>query len=49
MKYVDKNYKLNTDDPDVLFLGPLNLKAILAVDSSTLTSLQLFSSYTQLR
>ena len=49
MNYVDKNYRhVGGDEPDVLFLGPLNLQPILSLDSATLTSLQIFSTSSQL-
>ena len=49
MNYVDKNYRIVGDEePDVLFLGPLNLKPILSLDAATLTSLQVFSTSSQL-
>ena len=48
MKFVDKNYRLDNGEPDVLFIVPLHLETILTVDSATLTSLQIFSSRSQL-
>ena len=49
LNYVDKNYRIvSGDEPDVLFLGPLNLHPILSLDTATLTSLQVFSTSSQL-
>ena len=49
LNYVDKNYRIvGSDEPDVLFLGPLSLHPILSLDTATLTSLQIFSTSSQL-
>ena len=48
MKFVDKNYRLDNGEPDVLFIAPLDLGTIMSLDSATLTSLQIFSSRSQL-
>ena len=49
LNYVDKNYRhVGGEEPDVLFLGQLNLQPILSLDSATLTSLQIFSTSSQL-
>ena len=49
LNYVDKNYRIvGGDEPDVLFIGPLNLYPILSLDTATLTSLQIFSRSSQL-
>ena len=48
MKFVDKNYRLDNGEPDVLFIAPLDLGTIMGLDWATLTSLQIFSSRSQL-
>ena len=49
MNYVDKNYRINREEePDVVFMKQLTLNTILTVDTTSLTSLQIFSSQCQL-